>query len=122
MPDPLQLPYLIITSDNYVQKCFMPHAEFSSACLVPADQLKSGREVKFTISCSVECHLLIRVYLSKVITIELGKEISLTAVEDAGLVTIISIHIPQNEAYSSLRLTAFITNLEESISLPKLDL
>ena len=68
-------------------------------------------------SCSVECHLNLSVYISNFVKVRLGEELSLSATNDVGLLTIVNVPIPLNDSYSGLAVNALIANLEETIDL-----
>lgn len=119
VPDPLQLPSLVLTADNYTQSCFNARASFSSFCKLPSKELLKGRQFQFKVSCMTQCHLMVRVYSNKILTVQLGKEVTVAAFEQTSSVDIINVFIPENEQYLSLQITALIENLEETISFAK---
>jgi hypothetical protein len=119
LPDPLQIPYLTVQSENYNQKCFQASSAFSSVCLIPAAELKPGRIFTLNISCSIDTYLTLSTYLSGSLTVLLGNEVTLTAEEEAGLTSVIKVPISAEEKYNILVVTAFIANLEENIRFAK---
>lgn len=44
VPDPFQVPYLTVTSDNnYLQNCYNAHEEFAGICKIGSSELRQGR-------------------------------------------------------------------------------
>jgi hypothetical protein len=112
--DPLQNPFLDISTEDGEWSCYNSNDEFSGVCSIPGDQLTPNSTITAEVFCFVECALRLIPSMAPRLQMNLTDSHLFTAPAANALPVEVEIQVPLNLNYTQLVLYAQIESFEKA--------